>query len=328
MRDAQYQPVNIADRGPHRATAAGRLAVAVLAAAWMSPVLADEPGGNAGGPDATTRMMAFVEKSTQATELFNERKAAEALPVFEELARDYADLDEDGYAIMGLADCLHALGRVDEARAQYEVIARAYPSLGADVRQRLREMALAGEPDDSLLNELRTEAATATEDVFTVQLQLGRALEKRAAALLREAVTAFRTAADTDRDLLHPARRAAHRQADMLAEIQEDVSSLIDRMEQAWGAIKTMGDLARCKDEQTDASVEGYQAAWTAPGKDQQRVRLEVTWTGDKTIKATMNGSPVQLSPTQTLLIRRHQERISAILLEAAQTGGAEPLKR
>jgi tetratricopeptide (TPR) repeat protein len=267
--------------------------------------------------------MTFVEKSVEATELYNEQKLADALAAFETLLREYGDLDEDGYVAMSLADCLFGMGRHEEARTMYSAVIQGHPELARTAQHRLWEVDLMGEPDENLIVELRAAAATDTENAYTLQLQLGRALQKRAVAMLSEAMTAFRSAVATEPDLAQPTRHLVTNQIEILAEIQEDLSALLDRLERNWGPIKTLKEIAEA-DCDAAPQIDAYRAEWTAALQGQSPVHLEATLDAQGNVKATANKRPIQLNATQSLIIRRHQERINAILLEAMQAGPAE----
>ncbi len=93
---------------------AARMIAAVIWAGLSLPVLAaDDQAAD------TDRAMQFIELSVNATDLFNQAKYPEALQAFDQLLRDYGDLDEDGFLAVSLADCLQAVGRRDEARTMY-----------------------------------------------------------------------------------------------------------------------------------------------------------------------------------------------------------------
>jgi len=295
-------------------------ASALLPGAWWPAALAQE----ADLVQDNDRAMRFVERSVEATELFNQGRHAESLAVFDELLRYYSDLDEDGYVAMSYADCLSAMGRYEEARVMYESIPPSHPALAETVRGRLREMALAGDPDQMLIQELREAVRLAGQEGYSVKVQLGRALQKRAALLLDEASTAFRAAAETTPTLAQPTRRIVAGQAEMLAEIREDLSSLIDRVEKAWAAVKRLTETGNCGGESSDAEVRQYRAEWVTSSSPQQ-VKLETTGDDGTVIQAIINGKSVPLSRTQSLIIRRPQERINAILFEAIQADPAGP---
>ncbi len=308
---------------PARVTGVIVQAIAVAAFSWLTQAQASDAAAD---PDSADRSIAFVEKSVDATELFNQQKLPEALAAFQSLLQDYGDLDEDGYVAMSLADCLHAVGRNDEARAMYQSVATAHPTLAEAVQHRLRELSLSGEPDDALLNQLRTAAAGAVEDAYSVKVQLGRALQKRAVGLLKEAIAAFREAAETEPNLAQPTRRLVGSQTEMLAEIQEDLTSLIQRMDRAWGAMSRLSDW---KGMESDAAPAGlYRAEWTQTANGQPPVKFEISWDECGIVNVNANGRAVPLNPTQRLVIRRHQERINAILMEAMQAAPAEPAPR
>lgn len=309
---------------PSRSVRLSGAALQVVAAAvWCSTSLSALAAENAvTDPDSPDRQMQFIEKSVEATDLFNQRKLPEALQAFEVLVRDYGDLDQDGYVATSLGDCLQALGRHEEARAMYESVAAAHPEMAEPIRQRLWEIKLAGEPDDAILAELRSLASGELENVYAIKVQLGRALQKRALAMLAEAVTVLREAAESDASQMQPARRTIVGQAEMLAELKEDLSSLIARLERGWAGMKTIKELTEpCE---TPDSIQGCRSDWTSRAADGQSIKLETQWQDDGTVKATVNGRPIQLNATQELIIRRHQERINAILTEAMQSGTSQ----
>lgn len=296
--------------GPHhwaRRLVIQAVAVCVYAALPTSSVATE--------PDSPDRAMEFVEKSVQATELFNEHKFAEALTLFQDLMQTYGDLDEDGYVAMSLADCLNGLGRRDEAKAMYQTVVAAHENLAQVIQQRIREMALSGPPDDVFLEELRVAALTEVENAYAAKVQLARALQKRAVSLLAEAVEVFRAAAETDPNLAQPSRRMVSGQAEMLAEMQEDLTALINRMDRAWNVLNALKEPNDA--HETGASGVGtYRAEWDA-AQGGEPLKIETTWEECGDLQVTVNGKPLVLNRTQSLVIRRHQERINALILEA-----------
>jgi len=299
-----------------------RVAASLLLGAALSTIVDARPAH--GQPDTFDRSMDFVEKSVAATELYNQRRLPEALVAFEELLRDYGDLDEDGFVGMSLADCLLGLGRHQEARTMYKSIESAHPGLAELVQQRLWEASLAGEPDDAVLEELRTASAAEGEAAYVARVQLGRALQKRAVSLLSEAMNTFRAAVATEPTLAQPTRRLIAGQAEMLAEIQEDLSSLIQRLDRAWAAVNTLGEPCETTSDTDERQIGQFHSTWTVV-REAVPVHLEVSWDEASAIKAFADRQVVQLNRTQSLLIRRHQERINAILLEAMQSGSEDP---
>jgi tetratricopeptide (TPR) repeat protein len=278
--------------------------------------------------DSGDRSLAFVEKSVEATNLFNERKMAEALTAFQDLMQNYGDLDQDGYVAMSLADCLYVLGRNDEARKVYEAAALGHPQVAATAQYRIREIDISqAEATDALIARSRQAVATASKEQRSgAQLQLGRVLQKRASALLKEAVDMFRTAAESDKDLV--GQRAIANQAMLLAEIQEDLASLIDRIEKTWGALRTLDDIAR--DGLPDASravgVTDFHAEWTVRGEDGNAIRIDTQWAqeGDQ-VKLMVNGRPVDLNSSELQIIRRHLERVSATVQDHLAPQASSP---
>jgi tetratricopeptide (TPR) repeat protein len=306
-----------------RRTLACLLAVAFVGSARPSVgggADVQQPEVQANDPD---RAMVFVEKTARATDLFTQHKLPEALAAFAELARDYPDLDEDKYVAIGLADCLYAMGRDEQARAAYkavadQAVAAGHPELKQVVAVRLRDMDLAGpQISDALIAELRREAGTASgEQRMSGQMQLGRALQKRAAGLLKEAVAMFRIAGEKDGEIANSGQRAMSSQLAMLAEIQEDLASLVDRVEKTWGAVRTLGEII--DHGSPDAGITDYRAEWSTSAADARQVKIMVAWRkGESSPQITVNGRIIKLNSTQVLLLQRHSERINAIIQEA-----------
>lgn len=301
---------------------------------WSTSLAADPKSDTKNTPktnggDEADRSMAFVEKTVQATNLFNDRKLPEALKLFQELSQKYSDLDEDGYAAMGLADCLHAMARDGEARKVYQAVAVKHADLKATANMRIREIDLAsGDVSDALIEDLRHVAGTAGEQRVSAQLQLGRALQKRAVALLREAVATFRRASEEDRHLAHPVQRTISNQAVLLAEIQEDLASLVNRVENTWGLARTLGEIldsGSLEHTSGDADMADYQAKWRAEASTGKQASVQAAWgKGQATPRITVDGREIKLNSTQALVIQRHQQRINAIVQEASQSEQAQ----
>ena len=297
--------------------------------------------------DDPERLMTFVEKTAHATDLFTQQKHAEALAAFEELAKNYADLDEDHYVSLSLADCLYAMGRHDQARAAYKAIAddpsaiTSNPKLKQVVKNRLRDMELAGlRVSDALVAELRQEISSATGDqLLAAQMQLGRALQKRAAELLKEAVGLFRTVGEKDQRLANPGQRAISSQLAVLAEIQEDLASLVDRAEKTWSMVRTWREIT--DRSSANSGMAEYRAAWAVQmaadaqstnaqsphvqPANAQTVSVQVAWNnGQSQPEVLVNGKAVKLNSTQALILQRHAERMNAVVQEAMQADGTQ----
>jgi tetratricopeptide (TPR) repeat protein len=277
--------------------------------------------------DATDRSMAFVEKSVEATNLYNQRKLPEALAMFQELTQKYPDLDEDGYVMMGLADCLHALGRNDEARAAYQSVAARHVDQKETALSRIRELEVAGvQITDALIKELQQAAAAAGDNQISAQLQLGRALQKRAAALLKEAVTAFRSAGEKSRDIGAAGQQTIAEQAAVLAEIHEDLASLVDRVDKTWGGMRTLGEIARSTSpDGGGANIADYRAEWTTVAGGDKRSSIQVSWSKGQTApRIVVDGRIIPVNSTQARVLQRYQERMLAVLQETIQTDQAQ----
>jgi tetratricopeptide (TPR) repeat protein len=285
--------------------------------------------GNAGwakSPDVEDpieRSMTFIDKTMQATKLANDNKTKEALALFEKLAADYGDLDEDGLVAMSVGDCLATLKRYREARTAYQNAAEAHPDLADSVRQRLVELELAGEVSEVLVEDLRVEAAD--EVTAGAYWRLGRALQKRAKATLIEAATAFRLASSVDPSQMNFCRPVPmRRQAAMLEELAEDLGALIDQSEQEWGWLRLLvaggSPRGRAGQAKPDLVVQARHCEYSVRTGEEPPIRLEITQGKDDcTMECNADGTLIVLTQTQKLLIRRHEARISAILLEAME---------
>ncbi len=283
--------------------------------------------------DSIERAMYFVSRSAEATGMFNSNKPQEALMIFQELAAGYADLDENGYVATAVGDCLAALERDDEALAAYGAAAATHPELEDAVRQKIIELELAGRVTGELIDELRGAADEADDDTWlAANWRLGRALQKRASALLDEAAVVFRTAADAGGSEIYLHRTTILHQATLLEELAEDLTSLIERLESRWGPARGPVVPPGCPEAQVSPSeivTESQRCQRRIRTKDGRRIELRLETGGEEPnaeTKITVNGRPVTLTAAQKQIIQRHQYRINAILLEAA--GQAEPPDR
>jgi len=273
--------------------------------------------------DPIERSMTFIDKTMQATKLANDGKTKEALRLFEKLAADYGDLDEDGYVAISVGDCLATLKRFREARAAYKNAAEAHPELVDSVRQRLVELELAGEVSEALVEDLRVETADQDGATAADYWRLGRALQKRAKATLTEAATAFRLAASGEPAQVSLCRpQALHRQAVMMEELAEDLGALIDQSEEEWGWLRQLltggSRSGAAGPAKPDLVVQTRRSEYTVQTREELPVMLEIMQDKDDcAVRYAADGKPIELTETQKLLIGRHEARISAILLEA-----------
>ncbi len=270
--------------------------------------------------DPVERSMYFVEKSTQATELFNAGKAQEAFVIFQELRTCCADLDEDGYVALGLGDCLVELDRAEEARAAYEAAAAAHPELAPRIDSRLAEMDLAGDVSDALIARLRESARGRDESRYTASWRLGRALVVRARDLLTEATGAFETVRKSDAVTAVP--RVVSRHIAFLDEMTSELSTMTEGLAEMarFGcgspiAARRVMEPGREK----AATVESLRCEKTISTPQGRRLEIRIRReAGDGDPQIQVNGKPVTLSESQRDLLRRHEERVNAILIEAA----------
>ena len=279
--------------------------------------------------DPIERSMTFIDKTMQATKLANDNKTKEALALFEKLAADYGDLDEDGYVAIAVGDCLATLKRYREARTTYQNAAEAHPALADSVRQRVVELELAGEVGEALVEDLRVATADQDEVTAGAYWRLGRALQKRARATLIEAATAFRLAGSLKPSLISSCRPGKmSRHAAMLEELAEDLGALIDQYEDEWGWLRQLladGPPSKgAEPPKPDLVVQARHCEYTVQTREDPPIKLEIGQDQDNgSVRCAADGRPIELTETQKLLIRRHEARISAILLEAAEQGKA-----
>jgi tetratricopeptide (TPR) repeat protein len=279
-------------------------------------------GQDAGAQDVE-RSFYFVERLSDATDLYNSGKPAEAMAIFQELVTNYPALDEDGYAALGIGDCLVQLNRNDQARAAYAAALAAHPALNSRVADRLAELDVA-EVNDESLDRLRAAAASGRAADLC---RLGRGLQKRARDLLSEAVKTFRAAAESDSRELLPGVMRLTGQAAALDELTQDLSSLVDRAEWSWAAVlrgaQGQNPAARDAGGNADLIKERGRAEYLLRTQDGGRVEIQMnSASGIEGEQITVNGRPIELTEAEKRLIQHHQDRINAVLMGAAGRSG------
>lgn len=295
-------------RGLHRA------ASAVLAAAGLLvPALAQDIS------DPVDRSFYFIERSAQATELFNQNRLQDALPIFQELAAGYSDLDEDGYVALGVGDCLLELGQLEAARAAYAQVKALRPDLQEEADLRLVGVELKGEVSDELIAWLRTAAEAPDADRAGMHWILGRALQKRAVSLVSEAAKAFRAAAEGGgaggRGQKAPSLTS---HAALLDELGQDLSRLVNQVEKAF-ELRGLNPQAGADEPTPEVVAERVRSEHLLRGKDGRRLEFQVRQEeGSCEKQVLVNGNSLELSPEERQLLQRHQERINEILMKAA----------
>ncbi|MBP7933499.1 MAG: hypothetical protein KA354_02515 [Phycisphaerae bacterium] len=261
----------------------------------------------------------------KATDLFNEGKVKEALAVFKKLLETNPDLDEDGYVALSIGDCLAVLDRREDAKAAYEAAQAAHSDLAGAVDDRLIELELAGNVGDSLLDRLRFAATGRSEKRFVAAWQLGRALQKRAQALLIEAASAFRMAAQLDSPIPKTDWQADHLVD--LDDLNDQMTGAIERVERRWAELRRylsgrQGPGEQLPIQQSSTQRRQYECTLRTAGGGQVVLRGSQDRT-DGGPRFTANGKPIQLNEAQADFIRRYQERIDHVLLEAANRKSA-----
>ncbi len=266
--------------------------------------------------------MRFVERSMAATDLLNAGKAAEALPILQELAGRDVELDIDGYAGLTLGDCLAKLGRHDEARRAFLTVAAGHPDRKPEIDQRLLDLELAGPIGEDLILRLRAAAAVADDSRFIAAMNLGRALQKKAKTLLDEALENLSRANESTSPIAQ--NLCTGLQWSMLADIRTQLAALIAEMESRWHKDLTVEE-GSASDKTTGAgtsSVTSYRCDWTVSSDEGKPVQIEVRQDKPEDApKVSLDGKVVNLTRAQAELIRIHQERIAEILTEATGRG-------
>jgi tetratricopeptide (TPR) repeat protein len=286
-------------------------------AAYLLAIAATSMAQSASGGDSVDRSMRFVERSMEATDLLNAGKPAEALPVLQELVDRDGDLDADGFAQLSLGDCLAQLNRPDEARRTFLRTAAAHPDRKSEVDQRLLDLELAGPITDDLILRLRAAAGVAEDSRYVGTWNLGRALQRKAMALLDEATACFATACAGTSPLARDLCRSTHQ--GLLTLVRQELASAIAKAESRWQRGATTASLSEYDDAQTESSaLSACRADWTiqtAEGKAHHVALRQDKKDGDK-FDLTLEGKAVSLTPEQAALIRLHQEQIARILCE------------
>ncbi len=252
----------------------------------------------------------------EATDLLNAGKPAEALPIFQELTAQDADLDSDGFAMLSMGDCLTQLGRPEEARRVFLKTAAAHPERKAEIDQRLLDLELAGPITDDLILRLRAAAGVPDDSRYVGAWNLGRALQKKAKELLDDASNQITLAGLGN--LRDPSPGAFQA---VLADIREQLASAIAELENRWrrGTIDEEGMDGGKSVRPTPSNVVSCRWEWTIQSSEEKPIRMEIRQDAiDEKTAISVDGKTVELPRTQAALIRMHQERISRILSEAA----------
>ncbi len=290
-------------------TSAARPAAAMLIAVAGYGVYAQT------APDPVEREMEFVDKLADATDLYNASQYSDALVAFQSLVQSYPDLDTDGYATLGLGDCLAALGRVAEARRVYESAMTPDPRRQEAIRNRLEELLLKGPITDAALDQLRTATQDPATSRFTSAWRLARAIQKQAAERLAEAAEAFRTAAKAPGEKPCSSQQLTN-QAIYLDELLDDLKFLIDEIEGHLNMPRRIGPGP--DGENTEPRTQELRLEQVLKMPNGRQVRIEIQQHEGSDLSVQIDGNCVSLTAAEQQLLRRHQDRCSAIILKAA----------
>ena len=253
----------------------------------------------------------FIDKSAEATDLYNGGKYAEALAMFQSLQQSYADQDADGYVALGLGDCLAALGRIDEARAAYQSAITPDAHRQELIRNRIEELDLKGPITESVLDRLRTSMNQPGAARFVSSWRLARALQKRSADLLAEAAAAFRTAAQGPGEKPCASDQLMNHAA-YLDELVADVKFLVSEVESQFN-FKSIGGPDAVDQSRPEARTRHAQETIEMP--DGSRVEVEIDQQPHGPTVVKINGKESQLTMAQRQLLLRHLDRINQIIL-------------
>lgn len=267
------------------------------------------------------RTIAFVEGSASGTDLFNEQRYGEALDAFEELLSNYEDLDENGYVALSMIDCLIALERTNQAREALVSLQEKHPELNQQIRNRLMELSLAGRITETVIDVLRdaVEASEGHQRVMA-RFRLARALEKRAADLLSEAADIFREATSHDDPDALLSGAMFNKHGALLQELAEDARALVEHAEWRWGMLTKALRLDPCGDAAEPSrpvTIDRHDSKTVLHTEGDVRVEIHINiGHNSEEIEVRVDGECIVLDASAKLLIRRHQERIGAIVLE------------
>lgn len=268
--------------------------------------------------DSLDRSLDFVDKTAQATELFNSDQTRAALDLFRQMATNYPDLDEDGYVGLSIGDCLAALGEYDQARTAYAALLAGRPDLQSKVEARLVDAELlSGTISDGTLARLRAEAA-GTQDGDTVKsrMRLAWALEKRAHALLAEAASLFRSISQVG---WVKGDNESSRHALLLEEINQDLARLMAQTDALFGSRTLPQCDGDSEDRKSAVRTERRRVECVLRTPDGKRFELQIRRAQEAGAEEILvNGRSLELSEDEARLIQRHQDRINALLAQAA----------
>jgi hypothetical protein len=289
--------------------------VILLSALWpVGPLAAQDAAQN------VERSFHFIERLSDATELFNAGKPAEALVIYADLASKSPDLDEDGYAAIGVGDCLASLNQNEQARAAYASAVAAHPDLKANVTTRLAELDVAEATEEAIIRLGEAAKSGSATDLW----RLGRGLQKRAETILAEASKSFKAAAASQSAELLPGylARSLTSHVAVLEEFTRDLSAVVEQTESSWSA----RHVVRLAPKAPGAAIgptfttERQKAEYLLQTPEGQRLEVQVRGESDyDAVQVTVNGKVVELSETEKQLVQRYQDRMNTILMEAAK---------
>lgn len=252
--------------------------------------------------DPVDRAMYFIERSTEATELLNSQKFEEALAIFRELSM-YSDQDTDGYVAAAIGDCLAGLNRPAEARAAYDRALAAHPDLKESLNRKIAELDVIGEVSEEGLARLRAAAPGNS----AAQWRLARGLQQRARALLSEAAAAFRNAAEAG----NPMAMEGTTQATLLEDVVQELGKLVSQ--------RDVLDIKKAMREHAERwEPQRQHVEQVLRRHDGRSYEIQIRREGTQSPEISVNGSQLPLTCEQLRLLQIYQERINAVLIQAA----------
>jgi hypothetical protein len=102
----------------------------------------------------------------------------------------------------------------------------------------------------------------------------------------------------------------------MLDELTEDLKTLVEQTESNWWSWRALGQGRPCQVPEGEAGDRG--SVRTIRTADGQSAEVKIAYDPQEDeVRVIVNGHPLAVPRVQQLLIRRHEERINAILRES-----------
>jgi len=263
--------------------------------------------------DQVERSMRYVDRVTEANGLFNQGKTEQALTIYEELDRQDRDLDEDGFVLASKGDCLAELNRIEEARQAYMAAIQLHPELEPRISERLMKLTLAGEVGDDEVSQLRDYVQKRSDGASFLMLSLG--LQKRAHAILTDAIAAIKLAGEES-----AVWNSCSKKMEPLQDVADDLASMIEQSQDHWGFSPKIRKQSQ-KNEQEKVSLKKQEGEWEVSAGENVRTRVQVKTDGKGEISILAGGKKVSLTQEQKEQIRHRQQQLGQAIYEVVTQG-------